>query len=164
MNDEKYVAAVNTYADTLFRIAYSICKSKHDAEDAVQNTFLKLYESSKIFEGNEHLKNWLIKVTINSCKHSFTTPWKSKTVLLEEYKEKGYYTIDESLERAEVLSAVMSLPTKYRIVVHLYYYEDYSIRQISEITGNKETTIQTRLMRARQKLKDTLKEVWQNEK
>ena len=163
MNDEKYLAIINTYTNTLYRMAYSICKNKQDAEDVVQNTFLKLYTTDKPFESDEHLKNWLIKVTINNCKHIFMTPWKNKTVLLDEYKESGYYTIDHSINNSEVLNAVLSLPAKYRIVVHLYYYEDYSIREISKIIDEKETTIQTRLMRVRQKLKNTLKEVWQDE-
>lgn len=84
-------------------MVYSICKNKQNAEDVVQNTFLKLYTTDKPFESDEHLKNWLIKVTINNCKHIFMTPWKNKTVLLDEYKESGYYTIDHSINNSEVL-------------------------------------------------------------
>jgi RNA polymerase sigma-70 factor (ECF subfamily) len=93
----------------------------------------------------------------------FTTPWKKKVVLLEEYNNKDYYTMDDREDHYEVYNAVMSLPQKYRLVVHLYYFEDYSVKEISKLINEKETTIQTRLMRARNKLKTLLKEVWQDE-
>ena len=162
MTKETYIDAVNTYSDSLFRIAFSYCKNKQDAEDAVQNTFLKFFTSDKIFQSDVHMKNYLIKVTINNCKHIFKSPWK-KVVPLEEHINDDYYTMDNRDEHYELYNAVMSLPEKYRLVVHLYYFEDYSVKEISEIISEKETTIQTRLMRGRNRLKILLKEVWQNE-
>ncbi len=162
MTKEKYIDAVNSYSDSLFRIAYSYCKNKQDAEDAVQNTFLKFYTLNKNFDSDEHMKNYLIKMTVNNCKHIFKTPWK-KVVLLEEYKDDDYYTMDNMDWHYEIYKAVMSLPHKYRLVVHLYYYEEYSVKEISELIDEKETTVQTRLMRGRNRLKTLLKEVWQDE-
>lgn len=160
---EMYIQAVELYTDSLFKIAYSVCKNKQDAEDAVQTTFLNLYTLDKIFDSDEHMKNYLIKATINNCKHMFTAPWRKNVVLLEEYKDESYYTMDNWNEHYEVLKAVMSLPDKYRLVVHLYYYEGYSVKEISGLISEKETTVQTRLMRARNKLKTLLQEVWQDE-
>ena len=162
MTKEKYIDAVNKYSDSLFRIAFSNCKNKQDAEDAVQNTFLKFFTSDKVFQSDAHMKNYLIKVTINNCKHIFKAPWK-KVVPLEEHINDDYYTMDNRDEHYELYNAVMSLPEKYRLVVHLYYFEEYSVKEISEIISEKETTIQTRLMRGRNRLKILLKEVWQDE-
>jgi RNA polymerase sigma-70 factor (ECF subfamily) len=163
MTEEKYIQAVNDHADSLFRIAYSVCKNRQDAEDSVQNSFMKLFTTQKSFSSDEHMKNYLVKITVNYCKHMFTTPWKKKVVLLEEYNNEDYYTMEDREEHYEVYNAVMSLPQKYRLVVHLYYFEDYSVKEISKLINEKETTIQTRLMRAREKLKVLLKEVWQDE-
>lgn len=160
---EVYIQAVELYTDSLFKIAYSVCKNKQDAEDAVQTTFLNLYTSDKSFDNDEHMKNYLVKSTINNCKHMFTAPWRKKVVLIDEYKDEGYYTMNNGDEHYEVLKAVMSLPDKYRLVVHLYYYEGYSVKEISGLISEKETTVQTRLMRARNKLKTLLQEVWQDE-
>lgn len=163
MTDEIYIKAVKLYADSLFKIAYSVCKNKDDAEDAVQQTFLNFYNCNRTFENDEHIKNYLVKITVNNCKHMFLSPWHKKVVLFDEYCNDDYYTIDNMDEHFEVYNAVMSLPEKYRIVVHLYYFEDYNVKEIANIISEKETTIQTRLMRARNKLKNLLKEVWQDE-
>lgn len=163
MTDEKFAEIVDLYTDSLFKIAYSICKNKQDSEDAVQNSFLKIYKSKKEFESDEHIKNYLIKVTINNCKRNFISSWNKKVILVDEFSSNDFYTIDKNEEYYDVYKAVMSLPQKYRIVVHLYYYEDYSIKEISKLISQKETTVQTQLMRARLKLKNILKGVWKDE-
>ena len=163
MTDERYIDAVKLYSDSLFKIAYSICKSKQDAEDAVQNTFVKLYTSKVNFSSSEHLKNYLVKITVNYCKHNFISSWKRKVILVDEYTNGDYYTIDNNDEKYILYNAVMNLPYKYRMVIHLYYYEEYSVKEISRLISEKETTIQTRLMRARNKLKNVLKEELEDE-
>ena len=163
MTKEQYIKAVNLYSDSLFRIAYSICKNKQDAEDAVQNSFLRLYTSKVEFLSDEHMKNYLIKITVNNCKHNFLSSWKQKIVLVENYFDEGFYTMDENDDRYALYNAVMSLPYKYRVVIHLYYYEDYSVKEISNLISEKETTVQTRLMRARNKLKTILQKEWEDE-
>lgn len=162
MTNTQYTEAVNSFSDCLFRIAFSYCKNRQDAEDAVQDAFLKLYTCSKTFESDEHLKNYLIKIAVNNCKHLHISPWKKRIELVEQQKEDSYQ-MENVEDKMVVYSAVMGLPDKYRIVTHLYYYEDYSVKQIAQLISEKETTVQTRLMRARQRLKDELKEIWQNE-
>lgn len=163
MTNEQYINAVNLYSDSLFRIAYSICRNKQDAEDAVQNSFLKLYTSKVEFLSDEHIKNYLVKIAVNYCKHNFTSSWKQKVILTDNFVSDEYYTMDDKDDHYILYSAVMSLPYKYRIVVHLYYYEDYSVKEISTLISEKETTVQTRLMRARNKLKSMLQEEWEDE-
>jgi RNA polymerase sigma-70 factor (ECF subfamily) len=163
MTKEDYIQIINRYSDSLFRIAYSICQNRQDAEDAVQTTFFKFYTLKKNFQNDEHIKNYLIKMTVNHCKSIFSASWKKKVVLFDEFKNDEYYTLDTNDEHYELYKAVMSLPEKLRIVIHLYYFEDYSVKEISELISVKETTIQTRLMRARTKLKIMLEENWQDE-
>lgn len=153
MSEETYIMAVGTYADMVYRIAFHYCKHKEDAEDILQNTFLKLLKQKKEFDSEEYLKRWLIRVTINECHSLFLSPWKKRQQELQEYGQEVFW---DSSEKSDLFYAVMDLPKKYRIVVYLYYYEDYAVREISEIIGVKETTIQTQLMRARKMLREKL--------
>lgn len=162
MDRLEYIRIVDTYANTAYRIAYSYCKNKSDAEDVVQNVFLKLLQSDVQFQDEEHIRKWLIKVTANHTKNLCKSFWKKKIIPLEDFDVTPQYQF-KTKETSELYGAVMELPYKYRIVVHLYYYEDYSVKEIAKILNIKETTVQTQLMRARKKLKIKLKEVWQNE-
>ena len=154
MSSEEYENTVNKYADMVFRIALNECKNREDAEDVVQNTFLKLLQNKKAFASEKHQKHWLIRVTVNECHSLFTSPWRQKAQAL---------MAQQNPEHSDLFYAVMELPAKYRNIVYLYYYEEYSIREISEILKMKESTLQTRLMRARKMLKDKMKGVWQDE-
>ena len=156
MEKQQFEQIVMQYKDRLFAIAFHTCKNAADADDIVQTVLLKYYQSQKTFLTKEHIRNWLIRVTINECKKVLISPWKKHTVPLEEYAGEVF----DRKEESDLFLAVISLPKKYRIVVHLYYYEDYSVQEIAEILSRKETTVQTQLMRARQKLKEQLKEAW----
>ena len=162
METQKYKELVSKYANMSFKIAYNYCQNKYDAEDVVQNTFLKLLQHKGDFADDEHTKRWLIRVTINEAKNMCTSFWRKRIVSLEESKSDAEFSFENGEESA-LYDAVMSLGEKYRIVVHLYYYEEYSVREISEILNIKETTIQTRLMRARAKIKSMVKGDWLDE-
>lgn len=159
MDHETFTRTAAAYKDRLFAIAFHFCKNKADAEDILQTVLLKYYRSETAFQSEEHLRNWLIRVTINEAKRLLISPWRKRTAPLEEYAAATFPQQEES----DLFLAVMALPQKYRIVVHLYYYEEYSVREIAQLLGIKETTIQTRLMRARKKLKETLQEAWNDE-
>jgi len=162
MEKNRYILAVETYGNTVYRAAYQYCGNKSDAEDVVQNTFIKLLQSKKEFESEEYLKRWLIRVAINEAKNISMSFWKKRISSLEEVCiEKSYEFHTDA--QSDLYVTVMQLPAKYRIVVHLYYFEDYSTKEISEILKLKETTVQTQLMRARGKLKEMLKEAWKDE-
>lgn len=157
MDRINYTEIVEKYADNIYRVALSYCKNKYDAEDVLQNVFLKLLQADAKFEGEEHLRRWLIRVTVNCCKDLSKSFWKKRMVSIDEARQS--YSHDfSSNEKSDLYEAVMGLPQKYRVVMHLYYYEDYSIREIAEILKIKETTVQTQLMRARNKLQHKLKE------
>ena len=143
------------YGDRLYAAAFNITRQRQDAEDAVQEALLRLFRSDKEFESEEHVKAWLIRVTINIAKSACTSFWHRNRVPYEDYMEEIPFEDDSD---RDLMEAVLSLPDKYRIIVHLYYYEDLPISEIAQLLHAKETTIQTRLARARAKLKDVLQE------
>lgn len=160
MTDEHFTEIALKYSDSIFRIAFNFCRNKDDSEDIVQNVLLKYYNCGKAFESDEHIRNWLIRVAVNESKKLLASPFRRKIIPLDELGE--FFTFDRQ-EESDLYCAVMELPAKYRISVYMYYYEDYSVREISDILGEKESTIQTRLMRSREKLRNKLKGVWSDE-
>lgn len=142
------VAVIKQYSDTLYKIALSYTRCQATAEDIIQETFIKYMQSQVIFENAEHTKAWLIRVAINECKKFHRLFWNSKRTTLEDI-----YSF-ELTEHHEIFYAVMNLPQKYRIVIHLFYYEELSVKEISRILNQKENTVLSWLHRARKILKD----------
>lgn len=142
---------VEKYFNTVYKLALSQTKDKDHADDVVQEVFLRYIRGTKIFESEEHLKAWLIRVTINCSKNVFSNSWFKKTVPLTEEIEF------ESKELGDVYYATMELPSKYRTVIHLFYYEDMTVSEIAKVLNTKETTVKSQLHRARNMLKEKLK-------
>lgn len=136
-----------TFSDMLFRIALSFTKDSTASEDIIQDVFLHYMTDGTLFLDQEHKKAWLIRVTVNECKKYHRSVWNRKRIPLEDI-----YPF-ETEEKHEVFYLVMSLPAKYRILIHLYYYEGLSVKEISSLLQLKESTIQSRLFRARKKLR-----------
>ena len=151
---------INQYSDTVYRVALNYLKHPADAEDITQNVMEKLISCEKEFSDESHRKYWLIRVTVNECKNFFRSFWRRYVTGLEDYS--GSVPFPEPVY-SDVYEAVMKLPPKYRIAVYLYYYEEYSVSEIAGITGCSETAVQTRLMRARARLKEQLKGVWNDD-
>ena len=151
---------IEKYKQNLFAAAFSVCRSREDGEDAVQDAFIRYHTSVKEFESEEHIKAWLIRVTINRAKDIASSYHRRNTVPLEEYTVTVPF---ESREESDLFEAVMRLDKKYRTVIHLFYYEDYQIDEIAEILGKSPGTVKSRLSRARQQLKKILKEEWNND-
>ena len=143
------------YWSVLFRIALNYYANIHDAEDTVQDVMVKLYASGKEFENEEHLRNWLIRVTINSCKNFLSSFWRRKKMSLEVLSEIAVW--DDS-EESELWMTVMSLREKYRTVVFLHHFEGFTTKEIAEMLGQTDLTIRARLLRARKQLKEVLQD------
>lgn len=143
------------YSDMVYRLAYARTKNKQDAEDITQEVFLKYIRHNKKFKDNEHRKAWLLKVTINTSKSFLTSAWARHYAHLEEAMEESCRMEEE---KPEVFYAVQQLPEKYRIVIELYYYEELSVKQISEILSKKESTVKSLLRRGRERVKNILEE------
>ena len=153
-------ALAEQYRDRLFAAAFQVCGNAADAEDAAQEALLRYHLSDKQFESQEHIRAWLLRVAINWAKNISRSFWRRNTVPLEDYMETLTFDCQES---RELFREVMALPEKYRLVIHLYYYEDYSVQEISRILGIRESNVKVRLSRGRQMLKATLQEVWDDE-
>lgn len=148
------------YHQNLFAVAFNVCKNREDAEEVVQDAFIQYHLKNRDFQNEEHIRAWLIRVTINKAKNATRTFWRrNRTSLAETMMTLPF----ENQESEWLFEVVMGLPQKYRIVIHLFYYEAYSIQEIAEILHLSEANVKTRLSRARAMLRDTLKEVWSDD-
>lgn len=147
----KYIEKmIEKYSDMVYRLALTRTKSKENSEDVYQEVFLRLYKKLPIFESEEHEKAWLIKVTINCSKNLLNSSFLKHSAAIKEE------IVFETKERHDIYYAVQELPLKYRTIIHLYYYENYKISEISKILNINENTIKSRLSRAREKLKEKI--------
>ena len=153
MEIQEYKRLTNLYIDMVYRVALNGCKNKYDADDIVQETFLKLLKCKKKFESDEHARNWLLRVAVNECNSMWNSSWHKKVVLKDEQDEKMVF---ETQEQSDLYELVMQMSPKYRQVIYLYYFEEFSVREVASILKISETAVQTRLQRARNKLKEQL--------
>lgn len=153
MTKEYKNSLIEKYFDMVYKLALAETREVHYAEDVAGDVFLKFMQSEKPFESEEHIKAWLLRVTINASKSVFSSSWFKKTVPLEETLEAAQIPEEES----EVYLAVMKLPLKYRTVIHLFYYEEMSVLEISETLNINESTVKSQLSRGRGLLKEALK-------
>lgn len=148
---------IEKYSNMVYRLAMARTRNIETSEDVYQEVFLRLAKKMPEFESEEHKKAWLIRVTINCSKSILNSSFIKHRADLDENLSF------ETPERHDIYYAVLNLPIKYRTVIHLYYYENYSIKEISKILKLNENTIKTRLSRARQKLEKTVKGGIENE-
>lgn len=149
MKEEIIEGKIRKYSNMIYRLAFSTLKNKDDSEDVYQNVIIKFFNNIDTFKSEEHEKAWLIRVTINEC-NSLHRKFKSTTELDEEIPY-----LDKEID--EVYYVVTELPEKYRIVIYLFYYEEYKVSEISKILDTNESTIKSQLSRARDMLKKKLK-------
>ena len=155
LTDETFDIIVMGYSQIIFRVAYSYTKNIFDADDIVQEVFLKLYRARKVFENEEHIKNWLIRVAIN---HSLDLiRRKQREMLIDtEYINNLPDTSDADEKNEEIRKCVMSLKDNYKNVIILFYYDNYTIKEISNILKMSESNVKVTLNRARKKLKEEI--------
>lgn len=153
-------ALFETYRDNLYAVAFNVCKNAEDAEDVVQDTFMQYYTLQKEFDSEQHIRAWLIRVAVNKAKNKNRSFWRRNKMSLEDYMETLSF---ETPESENLFETVMQLPDKFRTVIHLFYYEDYSVREISEILKLSESNVKVRLTRGRSLLREKLQEEWEND-
>ena len=142
---------VNTYEDALYRAALAILGDRCEAEDAVQDAFLRCWEKAPEFETPEHARAWLLRVLVNGCKSRLRLAWRRVGPLPETLPAPGP-------EEREELEELFSLPPEDRAVIHLHYYEGYSTEEIAGLLSCRPGTVRSRLFRARERLKKLLVE------
>lgn len=148
------------YGDRIYLAAFSICRNRADADDVVQDTLIRYHSLSKEFESEQHLKAWLLRVAINRAKNITASFWRKNTVQWDDYTEEPAFEMPED---SRLFEAVMRLPEKYRGVIHLFYYEDYSVEEIANILRRPAGTVKSQLNRGRKLLKIMLQEEWNDD-
>lgn len=148
------------YGDRIFSAAFSICQNQADANDVVQDTLIRYYSLGKDYENETHLKAWLIRVAINRAKDITSSFWRKNKVNWEDYIDGPVFGEPED---CRLFEAVMRLPEKYRAVIHLFYYEDYTVEEIAGILRRPGGTVKSQLNRGRKLLKNMLQEEWNDD-
>lgn len=152
MTEQEFCEQYEKYKNTVYSVIFNYVQNTEDTADLLQEVFLKLYATDTEFTGDEHRKAWLIRVSVNLCKNHLRSVKRRKIVTLEE--DIPYF---DNREDNELLKIVWSLPEKYRIPIHLFYYESYSIKDIANVLDIPEATVKIQLKRGREKLSKILK-------
>lgn len=147
---DEVIKTILRNSDMVYRLAYAQMKNSADADDVYQNVFYRYIKKEPEFENEDHEKAWFIKVTVNCCKTSLKSFWRTKVCELDETFE------DKKVEKEDLSFALKKLPKKYSAVIHLYYYEDMSIKEIAHALKLKEGNVGVILSRSRKKLKEIL--------
>ena len=154
MTQEQRTQVVERWGDMVYRLALARTASVPDAEDVFQEVFLRYFRHEERFHNDEYRKAWLIRCTVNRCKSLLASPCRRRIVPLETAEEVG---VEDDYR--EVYSAVLTLPRKYRAVIHLHYFEGLSVAEMAQTLDMPEGTIKSQLSRGRALLRDMLKEV-----
>ncbi|KUO58675.1 MAG: RNA polymerase subunit sigma-24 [Gracilibacter sp. BRH_c7a] len=147
-SNRDFSGTYDLYGRLLFKISMIYLGNKDDAEEAMQEAFYRLLHKSPQFYDAEHEKAWLIRTTVNFCKDILRSAWHKRVEKMEDIEK--YYDSPQDLD---IIREILKLPVKYKTVIHLYYFEDYSVKQIAEILNLKESAVKMRLQRGRQLLK-----------
>lgn len=153
--DKEFAFTYNRNADMIYRIAYMHFNNKSEAEDAVQTVFMKYLKKRPEFNEPEHEKAWFIKTTRNYCRDVLRCWWNSRKSD-QDIPEQSYIAFGSEEENMKITEAMNKLPVKYKEILYLYYYEEYSIKEISRILVRNESTIRTQLCKGREKIKKYL--------
>ena len=148
--EERFEEIFDLYKDDIYRLAYSYTLNKSDAEDIVQITFARLYKNKKLIN-KEYLKKWLIKVTVNESKNYLKSNWLKKVFKIE-IKDNDFKYEDKN-DNLEIYEVLKRLSINERIILYLYYFEGYSIKEISKNLNMNENTVKTNMHRAKLKMK-----------
>ena len=143
---------IRAYAPMVYRLAYARTGCRADAEDISQEVFLRLVRTKPAFRDDDHCRAWLLRVAANCANDFFRSPWR-RTEPLDEHRNAPAGAAEEG----SLLTAVLELPARYRVPVHLYYYEDLSIAEIAQATGRSEAAVKKQLSRARDMLRTALR-------
>ena len=142
----------NAYADAILRLSYTYLKNADDAQDICQTVFVKLLSEPRQFESADHERAYVLRMASNACKDLLKSAWRKRTCGLETAMEVPAPEAGEGT----VLAAVNELPTNYRTVIYLFYYEGYQASEIGKILGISTAAVHTRLARGRARLRDIL--------
>ena len=153
-DEGEFTRYVGLYKSAVFRVAYGYLRNHADADDVTQCVFVKLLRSERPFESDDHARCWLIRVTVNEC----TTVYRALRRRPENIDDYLDTLTAPAEEASDLLRHVMALPTRYRVVLYLHYYEGCSTEEVADLLGVPSSTVRTRLARGRKRLRDVLGE------
>ncbi len=153
LTEDRFTQTVKQHMDTVYRVALNCLRDPSAAEDVCQEVFLRLYRFGPEFESDEHCRRWLTRVAVNECKRTLASPWRR----LEALETCETLPADDPAGES-AFQVMMSLPRRYRVVLHLYYYEGYKTAEIAEMLRLRPSTVRSRLDRGREMLKQRLME------
>ncbi len=153
------LATIQKYSNAVYRMAYALVKNRYDADDIHQEVFAIWLVKKPDFANEEHERAWFMRVTINLCKNLWKSAWMRKTVGFSEDMEM-HAVPEAASEDDRIIEVVKTLPFPYRIVIHLFYYEEFSIKEMADILKMRPSAVRTRLSRARAKLRELLEQEW----
>jgi RNA polymerase sigma factor (sigma-70 family) len=161
--EEKLAWLMKEYGNDVIRIAYTYLKQEQLAEDVAQDVFIKCYEKLDTFRNESSYKTWLISITVNKCKDVLKS-WSYRNLVVTDFIRENlisYNKVQHELDdKRELLSnKIIELPLKLREVMILYYYQEFTIEEISDLLGVNPTTVRTRMHRGRLKLEESIKGV-----
>ncbi len=151
--EQQVELAIDKYASEIRKICFIHCKNEADVDDISQSIFIKYYESDEEFSSEEHEKAWIIRVTINACHDIFRTWFRKNAVLTDDFST---FSIDPKQEDGRILEMVRKLKPNWRDAIYLFYYQEYSTKEIAKILNSNENTVSTWLKRGKEALKDML--------
>lgn len=158
MQPEDYRAAVERYRDMVWRVALNGTRHTQDAEDVTQEVFLRLFTTRKPFQGEAHLKHWLLRATVNRCRSLMASPWHARRAALEPDEAAPDPAAQLGGEERDLYDALRTLPAQARLALYLYYFEGLSTREMAGLLHCTQTAVTTRLQRARQALRRAMTE------
>lgn len=160
MEEQEKEEVIRRYADMVYRLALARTGNRSDADDVFQKVFLRYVQKAPDFTEEEHRKAWLLKVTVNCFVKLLTSLWKKRVGLFSEQQEPEHGTEERGYAEAEgdfvIWRELMNLPEKYRVALHLFYYEELGTEEIGKITGQKPSTVRAQLTRARRMLRERM--------
>lgn len=155
MTEREMNRLIDSYGNDLLRLCTLYLKDKYLAEDALQETYIKVWQKYSSYKGLSNEKTWITRIAINTCKNYLRTSWFSKTEttdLMEiiHVENDCYRQVDESID---LMNAILSLKEKYRVVMLMYYYQEFSVKEIADVLNTKQSTVLSLLRRGRNHLK-----------
>lgn len=166
LNNEEYLKNVmSRYGTQLKRYAYMMVKDEHLAEDMVQKTFINFYYSINDYRHESNEKNYLYTILTNECRQIMRKNWflRENRNNYEDVKNNYQYSEDESLNKIAVIECLAKIKPKYREIIILYYYQKFSVADISDILNLTNSAVKSRLKYARDNIKKHLEEVFIDE-
>lgn len=160
---ERVLDCYQRQKDMIYKLAWAYCRDKYQADDVFQEVFFRYLKYHPKFKTSEHEKAWFIRTTINVCKNLLKNKWNRDMVQLQEWDEEQAFRKGTGDAFEELKEAVLDLPEKYRVPIHLYYYEEYSVREIAQFLHRSESTVQTQLQRGREKIRQVLERSEEND-